>query len=305
MAAARPPRPAPTTMAVDGRACGIVACIMVSAYDCQTKLTTTMRASLGQRVDTFIFAAHLSELIDTRGSRKDPVRQHLLFQIRQRPRPILGAGANGAWADGPRVVARSAILEALRVRHRRGVHAGAQHEGLGDSRGLGRCRNRAAGNRGGGDLPPLAGPCRGRLDGVPHPDLRARRLVGPRPVPGGGGGRRRPARRPHARHDPPPVAPALLEARARYLGGDRLGPQCRVQDRHREVPWLHQVTFSIWPDKASMNAFARGGPHARAIRAVREEGWFREELYARFRVEGGAGSWGGHDPLVTLQRSST
>jgi len=71
-----------------------------------------------------------------------------------------------------------------------------------------------------------------------------------------------------------------------------------------EVPWLHQVTFSIWPDQASMNAFARGGPHASAIRAVREEGWFREELYARFRVEGGAGSWGGQDPLSTLQRSA-
>ena len=71
-----------------------------------------------------------------------------------------------------------------------------------------------------------------------------------------------------------------------------------------EVPWLHQVTFSIWPDQSSMNAFARGGPHARAIRAVRDEGWFREELYARFRVEGGAGSWGGQDPLLTLQRNS-
>lgn len=71
-----------------------------------------------------------------------------------------------------------------------------------------------------------------------------------------------------------------------------------------EVPWLHQVTFSIWPDRASMDAFARGGPHARAIRAVRDEGWFREELYARFRVEGGSGTWGGRDPLSTLQRSA-
>jgi spheroidene monooxygenase len=61
-----------------------------------------------------------------------------------------------------------------------------------------------------------------------------------------------------------------------------------------EVPWLHQVTFSVWPDEASMAAFARrDGPHARAIRAVREGGWFAEELYARFRVVGEAGSWGG------------
>lgn len=71
-----------------------------------------------------------------------------------------------------------------------------------------------------------------------------------------------------------------------------------------EVPWLHQVTFSIWPDAAAMDAFARSGPHARAIAAVRKEGWFREELYARFRVTGGTGSWGGRDPLAVLERST-
>ena len=39
-----------------------------------------------------------------------------------------------------------------------------------------------------------------------------------------------------------------------------------------EVPLLHQVTFSIWPDAASMANFARGdGPHGRAIRAVAKE----------------------------------
>ncbi len=59
-----------------------------------------------------------------------------------------------------------------------------------------------------------------------------------------------------------------------------------------EVPMLHQVTFSVWPDAAAMAAFARGnGPHARAIRAVREGQWFREELYARFRVLGTSGHW--------------
>jgi spheroidene monooxygenase len=68
-----------------------------------------------------------------------------------------------------------------------------------------------------------------------------------------------------------------------------------------EVPWVHQVTFSVWPDAASMAAFARGdGPHGRAIRAVREEGWFREELYARFRVLGDAGTWEGRHPLGRL-----
>lgn len=66
-----------------------------------------------------------------------------------------------------------------------------------------------------------------------------------------------------------------------------------------EVPLLHQVTFSIWPDTQSMAAFARAdGPHARAIRAVREGGWFAEELYARFRILGSQGLWEGGDPLA-------
>ena len=70
-----------------------------------------------------------------------------------------------------------------------------------------------------------------------------------------------------------------------------------------EIPWLHQVTFSIWPDAQAMNAFARtNGPHAEAIRAVRDGAWFREELYARFRVLGDAGSWGGSSPLDRLER---
>jgi len=65
-----------------------------------------------------------------------------------------------------------------------------------------------------------------------------------------------------------------------------------------EVPLLHQVTFSVWPDTATMAAFARRGPHADAIRAVRDEGWFNEELYARFRLTGTSGTWQGHDPLA-------
>ncbi len=66
-----------------------------------------------------------------------------------------------------------------------------------------------------------------------------------------------------------------------------------------EVPLLHQVTFSIWPDAASMANFARGtGPHGRAIAAVRAENWFSEELYARFRILDDWGSWGGKSPLA-------
>ncbi|MCL3883095.1 spheroidene monooxygenase [Marivita sp. GX14005] len=64
-----------------------------------------------------------------------------------------------------------------------------------------------------------------------------------------------------------------------------------------EVPWLHQVTFSIWPDTRAMAAFARTGPHAEAIEAVRRENWFREELYARFAIHSDIGTWNGVSPL--------
>lgn len=70
-----------------------------------------------------------------------------------------------------------------------------------------------------------------------------------------------------------------------------------------EVPLLHQITFSIWPDSACMARFARGdGPHGRAIKAVREEGWFTDELYARFRVLAVEGRWNQAELLPDASR---
>lgn len=71
-----------------------------------------------------------------------------------------------------------------------------------------------------------------------------------------------------------------------------------------EVPLLHQVTFSIWPDTHTMAQFAReNGPHAAAIRAVRDGNWFAEELYARFAILGDTGSWHGASPLDRLEKA--
>jgi spheroidene monooxygenase len=64
-----------------------------------------------------------------------------------------------------------------------------------------------------------------------------------------------------------------------------------------DVPWMQQVTFSIWPNETAMTSFARTGPHAEAIKAVRDEGWFREELYARFTLLCDEGTWNGTSPL--------
>ena len=47
-----------------------------------------------------------------------------------------------------------------------------------------------------------------------------------------------------------------------------------------------------------MAEFARkDGPHAKAIRAVRDGDWFAEELYARFTVTRIDGTWQGENPL--------
>jgi spheroidene monooxygenase len=51
-----------------------------------------------------------------------------------------------------------------------------------------------------------------------------------------------------------------------------------------------------------MASFARtNGPHAEAIRAVRDGAWFKEELYARFAILGDSGTWGGTSPLQGLK----
>jgi spheroidene monooxygenase len=63
-----------------------------------------------------------------------------------------------------------------------------------------------------------------------------------------------------------------------------------------EVPWVQQVTFSVWDDAVAMKAFAyRSASHGGAVKQVRQNGWFREELYARFRVLGAEGRWEGAD----------
>ncbi len=68
-----------------------------------------------------------------------------------------------------------------------------------------------------------------------------------------------------------------------------------------EMPLIDQITFSIWPSKAAMDAFARSGPHGDAIKAVRAGDWFSEELFARFAVHSDRGTWNGTSPLAKLE----
>lgn len=71
-------------------------------------------------------------------------------------------------------------------------------------------------------------------------------------------------------------------------------PSVRFKIGLGELPWRNQVTFSVWPDLAAMRRFAYQSPaHADAARSAFGEGWFEEDLFARFRLLGAHGSWRG------------
>jgi len=65
-----------------------------------------------------------------------------------------------------------------------------------------------------------------------------------------------------------------------------------------EAPMVRQATFSLWRDAAAAHAYAyRAIAHAEVIRRTRAEGWYAEELFARFAPISAVGSWNGVELL--------
>ncbi len=66
-----------------------------------------------------------------------------------------------------------------------------------------------------------------------------------------------------------------------------------------EAPLGLQGTFSLWESAAALREFAhRGAAHREVVARTPREGWYAEELFARFAVVGTSGTLDGRDPLA-------
>lgn len=68
-----------------------------------------------------------------------------------------------------------------------------------------------------------------------------------------------------------------------------------------EAPLYLQATYSVWDNTESMQNYAyKSKKHAEVIRKTRKEGWYSEELFARFIPIRTIGSLRGINPLASL-----
>ena len=52
-----------------------------------------------------------------------------------------------------------------------------------------------------------------------------------------------------------------------------------------EAPWIKQATFSVWQNKNAMKAYAyKRKEHQQVIQKTRQENWYSEEMFVRFKV---------------------
>jgi hypothetical protein len=65
-----------------------------------------------------------------------------------------------------------------------------------------------------------------------------------------------------------------------------------------EIPWIKQATFSVWQSKEAMKTFAYNmKEHQEVIQKTRQEKWYSENMFTRFKITGCVGTVNGVNPL--------
>ncbi len=65
-----------------------------------------------------------------------------------------------------------------------------------------------------------------------------------------------------------------------------------------EIPWIKQATFSVWQSKEDMKAFAYGMKvHTEVIQKTRQQNWYSEDMFTRFRIINTSGTLRSVNPL--------
>ncbi|MEJ7680006.1 MAG: spheroidene monooxygenase [Segetibacter sp.] len=61
-----------------------------------------------------------------------------------------------------------------------------------------------------------------------------------------------------------------------------------------EAPWIKQATFSIWKNKENLKAFAyKMHEHTEVIKKTKQEKWYSEDMFVRFKIIASHGSLNG------------
>ena len=68
-----------------------------------------------------------------------------------------------------------------------------------------------------------------------------------------------------------------------------------------EIPWIKQATFSIWTSLEDMKSFAYGmKEHVDVIKKTRQQKWYSEDMFVRFKILNHVGNVKGKNPLEEL-----
>jgi heme-degrading monooxygenase HmoA len=65
-----------------------------------------------------------------------------------------------------------------------------------------------------------------------------------------------------------------------------------------EIPFIKQATFSVWQSKDAMKNFAyQTKEHQEVIQKTRQQNWYSEDMFIRFKITGCVGTVKGINPL--------